>query len=219
VYVPSTYMLIPPRSAPATGSGTPPGSLPSTGDNMNMFKALDATTPKTSNYIFGANINSILKGNSRPAIIPGSAAHGGRPGVGTNWPSNNAWDIFVRPGTPVYSVMSGKVANTYKSYAPPYIWGWQITISTNDVNGNLYTGAFYTHLDHLVVTKGQNVTKGDLIGFVGEFAGHSPTSDFHHLHMGLYNRKLHPGDLVPYPGPWSATLSEVVDLTGKLIYP
>jgi murein DD-endopeptidase MepM/ murein hydrolase activator NlpD len=192
----------------------PTGTRQQTSDNIGMFTALDATAPKTSEYLFGAPMSSILAANGKTAVLPKSSAHGGRAGVGNNWESNNAWDIHVRPGTPVYAVAGGTVLSSRKAYDPPYIWGWMTTIGTTEAR------AFYTHLDHMVVSKGQSVVKGQLIGFVGEFYGHKPDEHFHHLHMGLFNRKQHPGDDPGALGPWNAKLSDFVDLqTGLLVFP
>jgi len=107
------------------------------------------------------------------------------------WKDNNAYDI--RPsnniekggGTPVYSIVSGKVTSAtnrngftrLKKGGETYnLFGSNLTVTGNDG-----IDAFYTHLENLQVKKGDDVKKGQLIGYIGDAEGR-----FHdHVHIAV----------------------------------
>ena len=83
-------------------------------------------------------------------------------------------DIGAKNGTPIYATHDGIV-----TFA-----GWEDGGYGNKVsieNGGLMT--FYAHMEQVLVSEGTQVTKGTLIGLVGD----TGYSDGDHLHMGLYN--------------------------------
>ncbi|MDF2723991.1 MAG: hypothetical protein K0Q59_3666 [Paenibacillus sp.] len=92
-------------------------------------------------------------------------------------------DIMADKGTPVYSAMDGTVIR----YGWNEYGGWRLTIQVGDS-----TAFYYAHLSGyaLGVKLGDTVSKGQLIGYVGN-TGYGPegTSGLFdtHLHFGIYN--------------------------------
>jgi murein DD-endopeptidase MepM/ murein hydrolase activator NlpD len=68
-------------------------------------------------------------------------------------------DIANDKGTPVVAAASGTVALA----GPLYLYGNVVVI---DHGAGVFTS--YNHLDSIAVTAGQNITIGDLVGFMGE---------------------------------------------------
>lgn len=101
-------------------------------------------------------------------IVTGNGPTGGKgkvighPYVGThtlgNWQSDNAIDIAVPRGSPVYADRSGRISKV--SIRPE---GGQISGSSITING----ASFYTHLSGVKVRPGQRVRRGQLIGYSG----------------------------------------------------
>jgi murein DD-endopeptidase MepM/ murein hydrolase activator NlpD len=111
--------------------------------------------------------------------IPRDGAHKGQSG----WQSNNAWDIGVPIGTPVYAVNSGTVI-TFNDYGPKIVrkngkklFGLGFTVKTD----NSLPSVYYTHLKNAQVSKGSKIVCGQLLGYVMDFPG----SSFDHLHIGV----------------------------------
>ncbi len=102
----------------------------------------------------------------------------GRPHQGThtlgNWQSDNAIDIGVPEGTPIYATADGVISGTGGNNDNPSsrFNGFKATL---DGSGNAW---FYTHLSKLVVHDGQQVKAGDLLGYSGSANG------VPHLHIG-----------------------------------
>jgi murein DD-endopeptidase MepM/ murein hydrolase activator NlpD len=95
-----------------------------------------------------------------------------------NWQSDNAWDLFAPAGTKWYAITKGtvsKVYNTGKNSGK--IYGTQVTVKGEDGFPNI----FYTHLKNVVVSVGDKVDIGDLIGEVSEWGKSKGT----HVHVGL----------------------------------
>jgi murein DD-endopeptidase MepM/ murein hydrolase activator NlpD len=91
-------------------------------------------------------------------------------------------DIGVPIGTPVYAAADGTVFHVDNndrgtSRWRKYQYGKYIMIDHDD---NLTT--LYGHLSRQVVTAGEKVTKGELIGYSGE----TGYADGPHVHFGLY---------------------------------
>jgi len=134
-----------------------------------------------------------LFGNTGPNWDLGSPAGHRKRHPGGTWKDNNAYD--VRPqsdtvsgaGTPVYSLTSGKVTSAtnregfvqkVKNGGKYNLFGSNVTIESD--NG---PDVFYTHLQDLKVKKGDEVKKGQLIGYVGDAEGRF--SD--HVHIAVSN--------------------------------
>ena len=94
--------------------------------------------------------------------------------ISGKWKMHDGIDIGANNGTPIYATHDGTV-----TFA-----GWEDGGYGNKVsieNGGLMT--FYAHMEQVLVSEGTQVTKGTLIGLVGD----TGYSDGDHLHMGLYN--------------------------------
>jgi peptidoglycan LD-endopeptidase LytH len=101
--------------------------------------------------------------------------------------SHHGVDIFARRGTPVTAAAGGLVTS----------------VGTNGLGGNVVWIArlghgerhYYAHLDRQLVSAGQWVSPGDVIGTVGNTGNARTTSP--HLHFGIYGRRG-PVDPLPY---------------------
>ncbi len=93
-------------------------------------------------------------------------------------------DVIAPKGTPIYSAFDGVVTN--KGWNT--LGGWRLTVRTPDGKYALY----YAHLSRYAsnVEVGTRITKGQLIGYVGD-TGYGPegTSGHFvaHLHFGIYD--------------------------------
>ncbi len=104
-------------------------------------------------------------------------------------------DIFADKGTPVYSVLDGKVVNFgWNEYG-----GWRITIQVDSS-----TAFYYAHMSKYApgMKLGAQVKKGQLIGYVGN-TGYGPVGTegkfLPHLHFGIYKTNVSPWSTVdPY---------------------
>jgi len=95
-------------------------------------------------------------------------------------------DIFAPRGTPVLSATSGRVTRVRNTE----IGGKVVWVRDSDEPNSVY----YAHLDSQVVRDGAQVTKGTLLGFVGNTGNARTTPP--HLHFGVYRRREGPVD--PY---------------------
>jgi hypothetical protein len=104
---------------------------------------------------------------SRGKIIglPDQGTHG--KSAPNNWESRNADDIAVPSGTPVYAVASGTIGSQIGSLdsTDPKMAGLRVHLVTT---GNEF---YYAHLSKLVVSAGQTVTAGQLLGYSGAATG------------------------------------------------
>jgi murein DD-endopeptidase MepM/ murein hydrolase activator NlpD len=107
----------------------------------------------------------------------------GRPFQGThslgNWQSDNALDIGLPVGTPIYATSDGVIGpriGPLTSSSSSRFAGQRLTLEAN--NGNEF---YYAHLSTLKVRAGQHVRKGQLLGFSGSANGVG------HLHIGVKN--------------------------------
>ena len=87
---------------------------------------------------------------------------------------HNGVDLANSSGTPIYAARSGKV--TVATYGSSY--GYYVTINHGDGYSSLYA-----HMTHYVVSKGQTVKKGQVIGYMGS-TGRSTGS---HLHFSIFH--------------------------------
>lgn len=116
-----------------------------------------------------------------PVVYAGTYNLDGVEGLG----SHPAVDIKALKGTPVYAVMNGVVDKVQYS---GYGYGNLVVLRHNDVptpNGQgdttLYSG--YAHLDDILIGEGDVVTKGQMIGTVGD----TGTATTDHLHFQMDN--------------------------------
>ena len=96
--------------------------------------------------------------------------------------SHHGVDIFAPRGTPVLSATNGRVSRVQNTQ----IGGKVVWISDSEEPQSVY----YAHLDSQVVTQGARVTKGTLLGFVGNTGNARTTPP--HLHFGVYRRRQGP---------------------------
>lgn len=149
----------PATPAAASSSATPSGS--------------PATTPAASGTAKkGAGILAVV---GRIIGLPGQGTHSFTQAP-NNWQSDNAIDVAVPKGTPVFAPAAGVVVNAgYEAGQGPgstgRFAGERITLQ---LAGN---ELFYGHLSALTVKAGQRVQAGQLIGYSGEANG------VQHLHF------------------------------------
>ena len=109
-----------------------------------------------------------------------------KPGATTppSWQSDNAIDIAVPAGTPVYAVAAGTIGPGVGPQAGGnrYTSGDRLTLKTAS------NAFWYGHLSSLVVKAGEHVTDGQLLGYSGKGNGVA------HLHFAA--QKGTPGDAV-----------------------
>ncbi len=86
---------------------------------------------------------------------------------------HNGIDLAAAQGTPIYATRSGKVTRT--SYQAGGAGNY---VSINHLDG---FASIYMHMTHYVVSQGQDVAQGQLIGYVGS----TGISTGPHLHFGI----------------------------------
>lgn len=138
------------------------------------------TETKVLPKIFG-NVKPGWGDSKNSGYENGPKNHGSRP-LG-NWESDNAWDIFAKPGTKVYAILPGKVKKvraTNKTTGK--IFGTQVSITgTED-----YPNTFYTHLKNVKLKAGDEIKVGDLVGEISEW---DSAPSITHVHIGIDNKK------------------------------
>ncbi|MBQ7860356.1 MAG: peptidoglycan DD-metalloendopeptidase family protein [Faecalibacterium sp.] len=114
-------------------------------------------------------------------------------GVKDAWHNNphGGTDYAAPKGTPIYACESGKVI--IATYSSSY--GYYVTINHGEgTDGNTYA-TLYAHMKNFVVSAGQKVNRGDLIGYVGS----TGRSTGPHLHLELWRNggKINSRDYIP----------------------
>lgn len=96
--------------------------------------------------------------------------------ISGKWKMHNGVDLACAQGTPIYAAKSGKV--TVTSYQEGGA-GYYVSINHGDGFSSVYM-----HMTHYIVSPGQYVNAGQVIGYVGSTGG----STGPHLHFGIsYN--------------------------------
>ena len=96
--------------------------------------------------------------------------------ISGKWKMHEGVDMACAQGTPIYAAKSGKV--TTASYQAGGA-GYYVSINHGDGFSSIYM-----HMTHFIVSPGQYVTAGQVIGYVGSTGG----STGPHLHFGIsYN--------------------------------
>ena len=109
-------------------------------------------------------------------------------GDGETW--HAALDIAAPRNTPVRAVAAGRVWDTKSSGD----CGTRAQIAHTDPGVPFGFNATYCHLDSVIVSNGEQVSKGQVIGYVGD----SGTATGPHLHFAMWVNWPHAFD----PGPW-----------------
>jgi len=98
--------------------------------------------------------------------------------ISGKWKMHNGVDMAAAQGTPIYAAKSGKVTVTSFQAGGA---GYYVSINHGDGFSSVYM-----HMTHFIVSPGQYVTAGQVIGYVGSTGG----STGPHLHFGIsYNGK------------------------------
>lgn len=90
-----------------------------------------------------------------------------------NYSLHNGVDLAIDAGTPIYAAKSGYVSEATYSY----VYGYYVTINHMDGFSTLYG-----HMTNYIVSSGQYVNRGDVIGYVGT----TGWSTGNHLHFTIY---------------------------------
>ena len=125
---------------------------------------------------------------TRPASGRFSSTFGGR-NIGSGAEFHYGSDIANSIGTPVVAAADGIV-----SYAAPMGTYGNVIMITHSINGQIFT-TVYAHLNGYNVGSGQSVSKGQVIGQMGN----TGRSTGPHLHFEIHN------------GPWNGSRSNAVN--------
>lgn len=106
--------------------------------------------------------------------------------------THNANDIATPSGTPIYAANNGTV-RTGSTTSSPFDWSYGNIVEINHGNGYI---TMYAHLSSFVVSDGDVVSKGDLIGY----SGSTGNSTGPHLHFQVKYMGTNMDCLKLYPG-------------------
>lgn len=120
--------------------------------------------------------------------------------------SHRGVDIFARRGTPVLAASAGRADRVQDTR----IGGKVVWVRDPARNASVY----YAHLDSQYVRDGQEVERGDTLGFVGNTGNARTTPP--HLHFGLYRRGEGAVDPFPFIEPVRATVPELTADVARL---
>ncbi|MBQ3505035.1 MAG: peptidoglycan DD-metalloendopeptidase family protein [Oscillospiraceae bacterium] len=187
----ATYTTVPPATTqpPTTGS-TNNSSGTNSGTNTGGNSGNTGNTGNTGNNNSGGNSGNSGNSGNTGSGAPSSGASWLRPCSYTYLSSpfgyrdaptagastyHQGVDLAAPKNTPIYATRSGVVtASTYGSAA-----GYYVTINHGDGFSSIYM-----HMETKVVSAGQAVSAGQLIGYVGK----SGVATGYHLHFGIsYN--------------------------------
>lgn len=90
-----------------------------------------------------------------------------------NYQLHNGIDLAANRGTPIYAAKTGTVSTAASGYG----WGNYVVINHGDGYSTLYA-----HQDYYIVSEGETVTQGQVIGYVGS----TGNSTGPHLHFTVY---------------------------------
>ncbi|MCT1460276.1 M23 family metallopeptidase [Aestuariimicrobium sp. p3-SID1156] len=137
------------------------------------------------------DLQSIAKGGSALPLRPGTYSTGAYFGKTGSWARYHTGQDFPAPtGTPVYAASSGIVGGDMS--AAGWAGAYYVTIHHSGGGSTLYA-----HLSARVVSAGQAVKAGQLIGYVGN-EGRSFGA---HLHFEYYPAGTTPGDVYSASDP------------------
>ena len=179
----------------------------STSDTTNTGTTNDdesSTGTKVLPKIFGGVVPG-WGDNKNSGYENGPKNHGSR--AFGNWESDNAWDIFAKPGTKVYAILPGKVKKVkVTNKTTGKVFGTQVSI----IGTGGYPSTFYTHLKNVKLQSGDEVKVGDLVGDISEWDS-APTIT--HVHIGIDDKK-HIKDYLSVDGTLLKGSGKVSDESG-----
>ncbi|PWT82821.1 MAG: endopeptidase, partial [Blastocatellia bacterium] len=167
----------PPRPAqvestpPPSSVGTAPGSPPSNADGSPALPSTTTPAHAGTEAPLSAKLRLPIEGISVESFKGQFAERrGNRP--------HQAVDIMAPRGTPVHAVQNGTIAKLFVSKAGG------LTVYQFDSGGRLCY--YYAHLDRYAngLHDGQQVSKGDVIGYVGTSGNAPPGAP--HLHFAIF---------------------------------
>lgn len=177
-YVPPTTTA-PPTTAPTTEPTTAPteggGNTDTTPEASETTEVTEATQPTEAPTEPTQNTTPAVESWGMPcSYIKLTSPYGNRtpPTAGAS-SFHQGVDLAGNRGTPIYAARSGKVTRAGYSGSG----GHNVTI--NHMDG--FSSA-YLHMTHYVVSVGQTVSKGQVIGYMGD----SGISTGVHLHFAIY---------------------------------
>lgn len=164
---------------------------------------------KKAEELYAAQIAALRNSKEWYWPLPGiyyiSSVFGGRyhPVTG-KWHNHGGTDIPAAGGTKIYAAQDGVVTTVSKNKNSSY--GWYCIIT--HANGR---ATLYAHMrSKAVVKEGQNISKGDLVGYVGTTG--SSTGNHLHFELRINGEKsnvllLYPD--LPYTGPWVSEIKKM----------
>ena len=163
----------------------PPTTATTPGGSTNNSSATNSSGQTTVNTGSGWRVPVSYKRLESPfgnRVSPTTGASSYHQGV----------DLSADSGTPIYASRGGQVsAATYGSAAGYYV-------RINHMDG---FSSIYMHMTHYVVSAGQNVSQGQLIGYVGQ----TGVATGNHLHFGImYNGAyINPSQFLDFGPLWT----------------
>jgi murein DD-endopeptidase MepM/ murein hydrolase activator NlpD len=165
------------QQLPSAGPPTPPA--PTLDDQLQAVAQITGQVPEQPQ-----TLSTVIRGQQEAEQRQSGhyplGKHGkiiGTPHTGThtlgNWQSDNAVDIGVPEGTPVYATTSGVISKAGSLGAAK---GSRFAGDRVQIDGH-HNSFWYGHLSRLTVKAGQKVRQGQLIGYSGSANGVA------HLHI------------------------------------
>ena len=167
----------PPTTAPSANGGTSNGTTTNNGGTTNSGGSVNVGSGWVMPVSYKAYTSAF--GNRTSPTAGASSYHQGV-------------DLSADAGTPIYASRGGTVSTaTYGSAA-----GYYVTI--NHLDGY---SSIYMHMTNYVVSAGQNVSQGQLIGYVGQ----TGVATGNHLHFGImYNGAyINPSQFLDFGPLWT----------------
>lgn len=161
-----------PRTASVPAPGMP-GAGKASGDSLAGMRPVDAS----------GTGGLVASGSGTSLLIPVAGVKSAQIQDTYSQPRGSermheALDILAPVGTPVYAVADGKIAKLFNS-KPGGLTIYQFDPSEK-------YSYYYAHLDHYAssLKEGQQVKRGDLIGYVGATGNADPAAP--HLHFAMF---------------------------------
>lgn len=105
---------------------------------------------------------------------------------------HQGWDLYATPGTNIYAIADGKIADIYDEAKDGYKPLGTAIYFRFEHKGEYYY-AVYSHLKNIYVEKDQTVVRGQVIGQTGNTGNaRSMTGEDQHLHFEI-RTALYPG--------------------------